>query len=62
MLTNIMKETTEMLFFGKQAKHIIEEAFLVRAEDIKDEHTCILRNVVSRKKQVVPAIVGSLQH
>ena len=62
MLTDIMKETTEMLFFGKQAKHIIEEAFLVRAEDLKDEHTCILRNIVSRKKQVVPAIVGSLQH
>ena len=62
MLTDIMKETTEMLFFGKQAKYIIEEAFLVRAEDLKDEHTCILRNIVSRKKQVVPAIVGSLQH
>ncbi len=62
MLTDIMKETTEMLFFGKQAKHIIEEAFFVRAEDLIDEHSCILRNIVSRKKQVVPAIVGSLQH
>ena len=45
-----------------EAKQMIEEAFLVRTEDIKDEHSCILRNVVSRKKQVVPAIVGSLQH
>ena len=62
MLTDIMKESTEMLFFGKRAKHMIEEAFFVRTEDIIDEHTCILRNVVSRKKQVVPAIVGSLQH
>ena len=62
MLTDIMKESTEMLFFGKRAKQMIEEAFLVRTEDIKDEHSCILRNVVSRKKQVVPAIVGSLQH
>lgn len=62
MLTDIMKESTEMLFFGKLAKQMIEEAFLVRTEDIIDEHSCILRNVVSRKKQVVPAIVGSLQH
>lgn len=62
MLTDIMKESTEMLFFGKRAKQMIEEAFFVRTEDIKDEHSCILRNVVSRKKQVVPAIVGSLQH
>ena len=62
MLTDIMKESTEILFFGKRAKQMIEEAFLVRTEDIKDEHSCILRNVVSRKKQVVPAIVGSLQH
>ena len=62
MLTDIMKESTEMLFFGKRAKHMIEEAFFVRTEDIIDDHACILRNVVSRKKQVVPAIVGSLQH
>ncbi len=62
MLTDIMTESTEMLFFGKRAKQMIEDAFFVRTEDIKDEHSCILRNVVSRKKQVVPAIVGSLQH
>ena len=62
MLTDIMTESTEMLFFGKRAKQMIEEAFFVRTEDIKDEHSCILRNVVSRKKQVVPAIVGALQH
>lgn len=62
MLTDIMTESTEMLFYGKRAKQMIEEAFFVRTEDIKDEHSCILRHVVSRKKQVVPAIVGSLQH
>ena len=62
MLTDIMTESTEMLFFGKRAKQMIEEALFVRTEDIIDEHSCILRNVVSRKKQVVPAIVGSLQH
>ena len=62
MLTDILKESTEMLFFGKRAKQMIEEAFFVRQEDIIDENSCILRNVVSRKKQVVPAVVGSLQH
>ena len=62
MLTDILAETTEMLFFGKRAKQMIEEAFFVRTEDIIDEHSCILRHIVSRKKQVVPAIVGSLQH
>ena len=61
MLTDILTETTEMLFFGKRAKQMIEDAFLIRAEDIKDRHSCILKNVVSRKKQVVPAIVGTLQ-
>lgn len=62
MLTDIMTESTEMLFYGKRAKQMIEEAFFVRTEDIKDDHSCILRNIVSRKKQVIPAIVGSLQH
>ncbi len=62
MLTDIMRESTEMLFFGKKAKQMIEDAFFIRAEDIIDEHSCILRNIVSRKKQVIPAIVGSLQH
>ena len=61
MLTDILTETTEMLFFGKRAKQMIEDAFLIRAEDIKERHSCILKNVVSRKKQVVPAIVGTLQ-
>ena len=61
MLTDILSESTEMLFFGKRAKQMIEDAFFVRADDIKEKHSCILKNVVSRKKQVVPAIAGSLQ-
>ena len=62
MLTDILSESTEMLFFGKRAKQIIEDAFFARAEDFVDEHSCTLRNIVSRKKQVVPAIAGALQH
>jgi len=61
MLTDIMSESTDLLFFGKRAKQLIENAFFVKPEDIKQEHCCTLKNVVSRKKQVVPAIVGSLQ-
>ena len=50
MLTDIMKESTELLFFGKRAKQMLEEAFSVRIEDMEEDHTCILKNVVSRKK------------
>ena len=62
MLTNIMEESTEIIFFGQGAKKLLDEAFMLKPEDMLDEHRCILKNVVSRKKQVVPAIVGSLQH
>ena len=61
MLTDILSETTEMLFYGKRAKQILEEAYLLGAENFKDEGSCTLKKVVSRKKQVIPAIVGSLQ-
>ena len=61
MLTDILNESTEMLFYGKHAKQILEEAYLLGAEKFKDEGSCTLRKIVSRKKQVIPAIVGSLQ-
>ena len=61
MLTDILNESTEMLFYGKRAKQMLEEAYLLGAENFKDEGSCTVRNVVSRKKQVIPAIVGSLQ-
>ena len=61
MLTDILNESTEMLFYGKRAKQMLEEAYLLGAENFNDEGSCTLRNVVSRKKQVIPAIVGSLQ-
>lgn len=61
MLTDIMNESTTMIFRGKHAKQMIQTAFFIKSEDIIDEHSCILRNIVSRKKQVVPAIVSSLQ-
>lgn len=61
MLTDIMNECTTMIFHGKHAKQMITNAFFLKPEDMIDENSCILKNIVSRKKQVVPAIVGSLQ-
>lgn len=56
MLTNIMEESTELIYCGRDAKDLVEDAFFV--EGSKDEAT--LRGVVSRKKQLIPAFVNVL--
>lgn len=57
MLTNIIKESTELLFLGNDSKEIIERAF-----DIKEENGCFhLNGVVSRKKQLVPVLMMMIQ-
>lgn len=57
MLTNIIDESTELLCCGNGAKELIAEAF-----DLShDAEEIVLRGVVSRKKQLVPTIVGTLQ-
>lgn len=56
MLTNIIKETTEVLFVGNGAKELIEESFDI---EIK-ENSAVLPGVVSRKKQFIPAIFESI--
>lgn len=57
MLTNIIEEKTELLCVGTNARGIITEAF-----DLPDAvDDIILRGVVSRKKQLIPPIVISLQ-
>ena len=57
MLTNIIEESTELLCYGKDAKEQVVQAFdlPVDTEDIR------LAGVVSRKKQLIPAFVVSLQ-
>lgn len=57
MLTDILEESTELLFVGGEADKIIADAFRmpVAAESY------ILKGVVSRKKQLIPAIMESLQ-
>lgn len=57
MLTNIIEENSTLLCFGGNAEEVVEEAFHVKSEN----HTCLLKGIVSRKKQLIPALVGVLQ-
>ena len=57
MLTNIIEESTELLCYGKGAKDQVIQAFDLPA-DTEEVH---LKGVVSRKKQLIPTFVVSLQ-
>lgn len=57
MLTNIVKESTELLCFGPESREKAIGAFDL-AFDVKSLQ---LKGVVSRKKQLVPALVEALQ-
>jgi len=62
MLTNILTESTELLCEGQGAKQLITTAF--RAEDAQEngqDHLVSLPGVVSRKKQLIPAIMLAVQ-
>jgi len=56
MLTNILNQSTEMIFKGKNAKEAIETGFSVKA----DNGSAVLPGVVSRKKQFIPAMLHVL--
>lgn len=58
MLTDIINERTQLLYFGTNAKELVKEAFGVRSHD----HHFVLKGVVSRKKQFIPAIIEAMQH
>ena len=59
MLTNIIEESTELLYYGSGAKEVIEKAF----EDLPvNEVSCELKGVASRKKQLIPAFMMALQN
>ncbi|MBQ8136693.1 MAG: DHH family phosphoesterase, partial [Clostridia bacterium] len=51
MITDVLREGTELLFIGDQ--EIIRQAF---GRDDIDGHSVFLKGVVSRKKQMVPAL------
>lgn len=57
MLTNIIEESTELLCYGKGAKEQVIQAFDLPG----DTEDIYLRGVVSRKKQLIPTFVVSLQ-
>lgn len=58
MLTNIIEECTELLCVGNGARTLALEAFDLN----QDTEDIILKGVVSRKKQLIPAFVVSLQN
>ena len=57
MLTNIVTESSELLCCGADAREKIISAFDLR----EDTEELMLKGVVSRKKQLVPTLVGALQ-
>ena len=56
MMTDILTESTNLLMVGDMSKEVIAEAFHVTP----DEHSAELPGVVSRKKQLIPAILNQL--
>lgn len=56
MLTNIMDSSTELLYQGNGAKELLLNAFSLD----KDTDKVYLSGVVSRKKQIIPALMQTL--
>lgn len=59
MLTNILEESSELIFVGDNAKDIAEQAF--HGHVIEQKDSFLLKGVVSRKKQLIPALMMALQ-
>ncbi|MCR5669854.1 MAG: putative manganese-dependent inorganic diphosphatase [Butyrivibrio sp.] len=57
MLTNIIEESSEVIYSGNKALHTLNSAFGLSTEG----DVVILPGVVSRKKQLLPALVETLQ-
>lgn len=57
MLTNIIDESSEVVFAGAKAQHTLSSAFGVNVTG----ESAILPGVVSRKKQLLPSIVETIQ-
>lgn len=57
MLTNILDESSELLYEGEGAREILNNAFKLNPE----EERVYLKGVVSRKKQMIPSLMLSLQ-
>ena len=57
LLTNILTESSELVFVGEKAKEVVDAAFCGKIED----NWMILPGMVSRKKQFVPKILNGIQ-
>ncbi len=57
MLTNIMDESTQLLYSDEQAREVAENSFMIPAENDQ----LYLAGVVSRKKQLIPRLMATLQ-
>lgn len=57
MLTNILQGSTELLYAGAGAKELAQKAFRLPPET----EQIILNNTVSRKKQIIPAMLQTIQ-
>ena len=60
MLTNILTQSTTLLCAGQGARQMVSAAFHVDEDQEKDGEV-LLPNVVSRKKQLIPVIMMTLQ-
>lgn len=58
MLTNIIEESTELLFYGDGSRELVNQAF--HPQQI-DNSSARLPGVVSRKKQLIPGFMLALQ-
>ncbi|MBO5278693.1 MAG: putative manganese-dependent inorganic diphosphatase [Lachnospiraceae bacterium] len=57
MLTDIVRESTELIYMGSNASELITAAFNL----VPEKESFILPGVVSRKKQLIPAIMSAMQ-
>lgn len=57
MLTNIIDESSELIYEGEDAAELLSKAFHTHAEN----GSIYLPGVVSRKKQLIPAVMSALQ-
>lgn len=57
MLTDIMSESTTLVYCGEDAQELVKEAFSCRTSD---DDSVVIAGLVSRKKQLIPALMKTL--
>lgn len=57
MFTDMKTQSTDLMFFGKHADEIVQDAFGVTPKD----GMAVLNGVVSRKKQLIPPLLAAIQ-